>query len=139
MEWWINLLKVIGKMVVVIVMSAFMRLKYWINPSARKRDMEKKWKNGQNIARNNKYAPDPEDVAKNYLWSWKLIKKQFSVLMQDINKAAKEFGPAPNPELRDPLTGEVKQLLSVATKSGMILRRKGLHIFHYFLGSLITI
>jgi len=117
MEWWINLLKVIGKMVVVIVMSAFMRLKYWINPSARKRDMEKKWKNGQNIARNNKYAPDPEDVAKNYLWSWKLIKKQFSVLMQDINKAAKEFGPAPNPELHDPLTGEVKQLLSVATKS----------------------
>ena len=50
--------------------------------------MEKRIKNGQqNIARNNKYAPDPEDVAKNYLWSWKLIKKQFSVLMQDINKA----------------------------------------------------
>ena len=67
-------------------MSAFMRLKYWINPSARKTDMEKRMKDGQNIARNNKYAPDPEDVAKNYLWSWKLIKKQFSVLMQDINK-----------------------------------------------------
>ena len=80
--------QVIGKMVVVIVMSAFMRLKYWLNPSARKTDMEKRIKNGQqNIARNNKYAPDPEDVAKNYLWSWKLIKKQFSVLMQDINKA----------------------------------------------------
>ena len=67
--------QVIGKMVVVIVMSAFMRLKYWINPSAGKTDVEKTIKDGQNIARNNKYAPDPEDVAKDYLWSWKLIKK----------------------------------------------------------------
>jgi len=72
---------------------------------------------GKNIARNTKYDPDPEDLATNYLWTWKQIKKQFSVLMQDINKAAKEFGPAPNPDLHDPLTGEVKQLLSVASKS----------------------
>ena len=69
-------------------MSPLMKMKYWINPSARKTDMEKKMADGKNIARNNKYDPDPEDLATNYLWTWKQIKKQFSVLMQDINKVS---------------------------------------------------
>jgi len=112
MQWWINLIKVIGSMIVVIVMSAFMRLKYWINPSTKKKDLEK-----LAISKNGKYDPDPEDVTTNYLWTWKMISKRFKVLLQDINKTAYEFGPAPNPELHDPRTGEVKQLLSVATKS----------------------
>merc|ERR1719367_577969 len=58
-----------------------MRLKYWMNPSSKKKDLEK-------LA---------------------------------ISKNAYEFGPAPNPELHDPRTGEVKQLLSVATKSASFL------------------
>ena len=75
------ILKVIGSMVVVIVMSAFMRLKYLINPSSKKKDLEK-----LAISKNGKYDPDPEDVTTNYLWTWKMISKRFKVLLQDINK-----------------------------------------------------
>ena len=68
-------------MVVVIVMSAFMRLKYLINPSSKKKDLEK-----LAISKNGKYDPDPDDVTTNYLWTWKMISKRFKVLLQDINK-----------------------------------------------------
>ena len=68
-------------MVVVIVMSAFMRLKYLINPSSKKKDLEK-----LAISKNGQYDPDPEDVTTNYLWTWKMISKRFKVLLQDINK-----------------------------------------------------
>ena len=106
MEWWINLLKVsyftfimfynyllhiwiskvIGKTVMLMVMSAFMRLQYWINPSAKQRDLEK-----LGISGNGKYDPDPESVTSNYLWTWKLISKRFARLMQDINKVNSNF------------------------------------------------
>jgi len=112
MEWWINLLKVIGKTLMLMVMSAFMRLQYWIDPSAKQRDLEKLGTSG-----NGKYDPDPESVTSNYLWTWKMISKRFTRLMQDINKVAQEFESAPNPKLFDPTTGEARQLLSVATKS----------------------
>jgi len=117
MEWWIKLVKVLGKTGFITVLCVFMRIKYWINPASRKRDIENMQKQGKyEITEDNKkywVSSDPDNLT-NFLWTSKQIAAAFNVMWQDLNKTAGEFGPAPNPVVHDPDSGASLHLLDVA-------------------------
>ena len=66
-----------------------MRVRYWLDPEARKRDMEKMTKNGKYevTEENKKYWPgtDPDNMT-NFLFTSKQIRSAYKAMMQDINK-----------------------------------------------------
>jgi len=120
MEWWINLLKVLGKVALMVVLTPVMRLRYWIDPSARKKDIDAMTKSGKfEITEDNrKYwmASDPNNLDE-FMWTWKQISTMIKTEFQNLNKTAKLYSSSPNPELYDPESGDTKHLLSVAAKS----------------------
>ena len=89
MEWWIKLVKVLGKTGFMIVLCVVMRLKYWISPASRKRDIENMQKQGKyEITEDNKkywVSSDPDNMT-NFLWTSKQIAAAFNVMWQDLNK-----------------------------------------------------
>ena len=89
MEWWIKLVKVLGKTGFMIVLCVVMRIKYWINPASRKRDIENMQKNGKyEITEDNKkywVSSDPDNLT-NFLWTSKQISAAFNAMWQDLNK-----------------------------------------------------
>ena len=89
MEWWIKLVKVLGKTGFMIVLCVVMRLKYWISPASRKRDIENMQNQGKyEITEDNKkywVSSDPDNMT-NFLWTSKQIAAAFNVMWQDLNK-----------------------------------------------------
>ena len=94
MGWWINLLKILGKTGFLIVLCVFMRIKYWIDPSARKRDMGKMQAEGKyEITEDNKkywVSSDPDNMT-NFLWTWKQVSASWHAMWQDLNKVTKSM------------------------------------------------
>jgi len=115
-EWWFNLLKVLGKTFFMILMCGVMKIKYLIFPEAKKRDFElmAKEKKVEITEENKKYwvGSDPSNLD-NFLFTRKQIMAGFNAMFQDINKTAKLYGSAANPELFD-ADGNHLKLLSVA-------------------------
>jgi len=70
------------------------------------------------MSKNKKYwlGDSPENV-ENFMFTWKQIRVAFTAMYQDINKVAELYKNAPNPLLHDPVAGDTKHLLSMATKS----------------------
>ena len=66
-----------------------MQIRYWFDPSALERDIEKmkKDKKFEINEDNKKYwmADKPENV-ENFMFTWKQIKTAFKAMFQDINK-----------------------------------------------------
>ena len=90
MEWWINLLKVLGKTGAMIVLCVFMRIKYWINPAARARDIKKMQEQGKyEINEDNKkyWVSSNPDNLENFLWTSKQVAAAFNAMWHDLNKA----------------------------------------------------
>ena len=140
MEWWINLLKVLGKTFFMILFCVFMRIRIWFDPSVREEGVKKMKKKIHLTDGDSKYDAsfDPSN-AENFLFTWKMISANFNAEMQNINKVgdlikpfltvntcmllqtARLYGAAPDPELHDPIAGDTKRLLSVASPSGSTL------------------
>jgi len=115
--WWIKFLKVVAGCVRLSLVSAYMRLVFMMDPGARRRDLEAvtrsynlpeeglkyiRWRNERTVAR--------------FFYTWNMIQDHFKTQLQDINKSAKLYGPAPDPVLHEPGTGGRVRLLSVASR-----------------------
>jgi len=114
-EWWFNLLKVLGKTFFMILMVVAMKIKYWIFPEAKTRDfaLMTKQRRLEITEENEKYFLDTSDMD-NFLFTRKRIMAAFNAMFQDINKTAKLYGSAANPEMYD-ADGKKLKLLSVAS------------------------
>ena len=99
MEWWIKLLKVLGKTGFMIILCVFMRIKYWINPASRKRDIENMQKQGKYeiTEANKKYwvSSDPDNLS-GFLWTSKQVAAAFNSMWQDLNKVLNIRGGSTN-------------------------------------------
>ena len=102
-------MKVLGKTVFITVLCVFMRIKYWINPASRKRDIENMQKQGKyEITEDNKkywVSSDPDNLT-NFLWTSKQIAAAFNVMWQDLNKVWEIRG------------GDVNVLVCILCKGG---------------------
>jgi len=118
LRWWKDFLMVMAKMIGMVLLSVVMRIKYWLDPEAKKRDLENMTKNKkfEVTDENRKYwlASDPDNMT-DFLWTSKQLRSAFKAMMQDISKTASEFSAAPNPEIYDS-EGNKKLLLSCAKK-----------------------
>jgi len=121
-KWIKDFLMVVTKILGMMILSLVMRLRYWIDPEARKRDIEKMTKDGKyEVTEENKkywHANDADNLT-DFLFTTKQIKAAFQAMMQDINKTASIYSAAPNPEVFDS-KGNKKLLLSSA-KNGVPL------------------
>ena len=84
MEWWINLVKVLGKTFFMILFCVFMRIRIWFDPSVRDEGV-KNMKKKIHLTGDSKYDFDPSN-AENFLFTWKMISANFTAEMQNINK-----------------------------------------------------
>jgi len=92
-----------------------MKIKYWIFPEAKTRDFElmTKQRRLEITEENKKYFLDTSNMD-NFLFTRKQIMAPFNAMFQDINKTAKLYGSAANPEMYD-ADGKKLKLLSVAS------------------------
>jgi len=116
-QWWIKLLKVLWKSLNLIVYCIYMRIHFILDPSARKRDLEKITA-GYNLPREGlKYIEwRNEYTVSNFFYTWNMVYDDFVSQLQDINKTAKLYEEAPNPIVHVPSSEETVRLLSVASK-----------------------
>jgi len=95
-----------------------MRIKFVIDPSARGRDLEEVTKSYDLPEEGLKYIQwRNEFTVSNFFYTWNMVQDYFITLLQDLNKKAVLYRPAPNPALQDPSTGEQKPMLSIVTSS----------------------
>ena len=94
MEWWINLLKVLGKTFFMILFCVFMRIRIWFDPSVRGEGVKKMKKKLHLTDGDSKYDAsfDPSN-AENFLFTWKMISANFNAEMQNINKVGDLIKP----------------------------------------------
>merc|ERR1712156_138270 len=117
MEWWVNMVKVAGKMVMMVVFIIIMRIRCIFDPEAKSRMTEKfKAHLKLKVTDENKDILD-KTADEDFMFSWNGISVMFKLMLQDANKTAKLYGVAPNPLLHDPLAGDTKNLLAMAKKS----------------------
>ena len=73
----------------MVVLTPVMRLRYWIDPSARKKDIDTMTKSGKfEITEDNrKYwmASDPNNLDE-FMWTWKQISTMIKTEFQNLNK-----------------------------------------------------
>ena len=73
----------------MVVLTPVMRLRYWIDPSARKKDIDAMTKSGKfEITEDNrKYwmASDPNNLDE-FMWTWKQISTMIKTEFQNLNK-----------------------------------------------------
>ena len=78
-----------AKMIGMVLLSVVMRIKYWLDPEAKKRDLENMTKNKkfEVTDENRKYwlASDPDNMT-DFLWTSKQLRSAFKAMMQDISK-----------------------------------------------------
>ena len=78
-----------AKMIGMVLLSVVMRIKYWLDPEAKKRDVENMTKNKkfEVTDENRKYwlASDPDNMT-DFLWTSKQLRSAFKAMMQDISK-----------------------------------------------------
>merc|ERR1712079_20166 len=117
MEWWVNMAKVAGKMVMMVVFIIIMRIRCIFDPEAKSQLMEKfKAHLKLKVTDENKDILDKTED-EDFMFSWNGISVMFKLMLQDANKSAKLYGAAPNPLLHDPVAGDTKNLLAMAKKS----------------------
>ena len=102
MEWWINLVKVLGKTFFMILFCVFMRIRIWFDPSVREEGVKKMKKKIHLTEGDSKYAAffDPSN-AENFLFTWKMISANFNAEMQNINKVGDLIKPFLTVNTRD--------------------------------------
>ena len=73
----------------MVVLTPVMRLRYWIDPSARKKDIDAMTKSGnfEITEDNRKYwmASDPNNLDE-FMWTWKQISTMIKTEFQNLNK-----------------------------------------------------
>merc|ERR1712226_47739 len=114
--WWWDLFLVLLKTLQLSFVCGLMRIKFLIDPSARKRDLEE-------ITRSYNLPPEGfkylqwrnEYTVSKFFYTWKMIEDFFKTNLQDINKTARLYCSAPNPSLQSALTGASQDLLSAAS------------------------
>merc|ERR1711899_429941 len=117
MEWWVNMVKVAGKMVMMVVFIIIMRIRCIFDPEAKSRMTEKfKAHLKLKVTDENKDILD-KTADEDFMFSWNEISVMFKLMLQDASKTAKLYGVAPNPLLHDPVAGDTKNLLAMAKKS----------------------
>jgi len=101
----------------LICTCVYKRLQFIIDPEARARDLEEVTASYELTAEGKKYLEwrNPRTVSK-FFYTSHMVTDYFITQLQDLNKLARAESPAPNPLLHDPVTGEQKSLLSVASK-----------------------
>ena len=74
---------------IMVLLSPIMRLRYWLDPSARKKDIERMTTEGkfEITEANKKYwmASDPSNLDE-FMWTWKQISTMLKVEFQNLNK-----------------------------------------------------
>jgi len=114
--WTWSFLQVLLKTFHLSLHCVYMRIKFIIDPKARKRDLEQVTESYDLPKEGLKYIEwRNEYTVSNFFYTWNMVKDFFITQLQDINKTAVLFSHAPNPKLHDPLTGGESSLLSVAT------------------------
>jgi len=113
--WTWRFLQVLLKTFHLTLHCLHMRLKFLIDPTARKRDLEQVTESYDLPKEGLKYIEwRNEYTVSNFFYTWNMVKDFFITQLQDINKKAVLFSPAPNPKLYNSITGEESSLLSVA-------------------------
>jgi len=93
-----------------------MRIQFLIDPTARKRDLERVTASYNLPKEGLKYIQwRNEYTVSNFFYTWNMISDYFVTLLQDLNKTAILYGDAPNPLLHTE-TGTIR-LLSIAKDS----------------------
>lgn len=120
--WTWSFLQVLLKTFQLSLHCLYMRLKFIIDPTARRRDLEQVTESYDLPQEGLKYIEwRNEYTVSKFFYTWNMVKDFFITQLQDINKKAVLFGPAPNPMLHDPLTGGESTLLSVAAATAPLV------------------
>merc|ERR1711892_1353225 len=114
--WTWSFLQVLLKTLHLAFHCIYMRLKFIIDPTARKRDLEEVTKSYDLPEEGLKYIEwRNEYTVSNFFYTWNMVHDFFITQLQDINKKAVLFSSAPNPSLYDPRTGDQQPMLSVVS------------------------
>jgi len=113
LTWWLGLVSILWKTAVLTFTSVWMRIRFWLDPAARARDLERVtaeynfldegarkylgWRNERTVA--------------NFFYTTHMITVYFATLLQDLNKRARLHGPAPDPLLLEAGTGRETPLV----------------------------
>jgi len=115
LTWGLKLCRVLLRSVRLVVHCIIMRMWFLVDPGARERDLQAvtaaynfpeeglkhiQWRNAHTVSK--------------FFYTFKMIHSYFVDQLQDINKTAVLYHPAPNPQLHDPKTGVQVSLLSVS-------------------------
>merc|ERR1712055_992751 len=105
-----------GRTAWLILHCIYKRVLFLIDPEARAKDLEAVTATYDLTAEGMKYLEwrNPRTVSK-FFYTSHMVTDYFITQLQDLNKLARAESPAPNPLLHDPVTGEQKSLLSVAS------------------------
>lgn len=114
--WWMKLSWVILKITLFSIFCIFMKIVLTIIPTARKRYVENLQKHLKTESHDYLQWIN-ESTMSDFLFSWRMVRSMYQTLMQDMNKTAALYCQAPNPSLHTPVTGDTKNLLSVATSN----------------------
>jgi len=116
--WTWSFLQVLLKTLQLAFHCIYMRLKFIIDPTARKRDLEEVTKSYDLPEEGLKYIEwRNEYTVSNFFYTWNMVHDFFITQLQDLNKKAVLFSSAPNPMLHDPKTGSQMPLLSIAASA----------------------
>jgi len=113
--WVWSFLKVVLRTLHLVCICICMRLKFLVDKTAREKDLEEVTKSYDLPKEGLKYIEWRNAyTVSNFFYTWNMVKDFFITQLQDINKVASLYSPAPDPVLHHPVTGDKVPLLSVA-------------------------
>jgi len=116
--WTWKCFQVFLKTLHLTMICAYMRIKFIIDPSARKKDLAEVTESYDLPKEGLKYIEwRNEYTVSKFFYTWKMVHDFFITQLQDINKTAVLYGSAPNPKLHDPKTGDQLPMLSIAAST----------------------
>jgi len=114
--WVWRFVQIVQKTLHLVCLCIFMRLKFLVDPKAREKDLEEVTKSYDLPPEGLKYIEWRNAyTVSNFFYTWNMVHDFFLTQLQDINKVATLYSPAPNPALHHPVTGDKVPLLSVAS------------------------
>lgn len=115
--WLLGVLGVIYKTSWLILYCVYKRISFLFDPKGREKDLAKVTESYDLPEEGLKYlAWRNARTVSNFFYTSNMVWDYFDTLMQDLNKQASLYEPAPNPILHNPRTKEGVRLLSVASK-----------------------
>lgn len=117
LAWMLGVLGVIYKTSWLALYCFYKRISFLFDPEGREKDLVKVTESYDLPEEGLKYlAWRNARTVSNFFYTSNMVWDYFDTLMQDLNKQASLYEPAPNPILHDPQTKEEARLLSVASK-----------------------